>query len=172
MPPRPAAPEIDALAEAERLLTAGQHEAAIAMLGRAAEDPRNKVKALTLQAQAYANLGSYDRAMRSCRSALAADNLAVAAHYLLAHLMEEQGNHDDAMVALKRVLYLDPKHAAAYLDFAALYARAGDVARARQMRLSAYDVLKTLPAKSAVAGYAPMTAGELADHVQRMLQGT
>jgi tetratricopeptide (TPR) repeat protein len=120
-------------------------------------------------AQANANLGRYDEAIRCCRSALATDSLEVPAHYLLAHLIEGQGKHEDAIAILKRVLYLDPNFPAAYLDLGALYERMGDSARARQMRVGALEVLKTLPPDTVVAAYAPMTAGELVAYVQTML---
>jgi len=168
-PSAAAGPPIDPIAEAERHLAGGNYAAVVANLQKLTVAGKDRVKILTLLAKAQANLGQYDEAIRCCRTALTLDNLAPETHYLLAHLVEGQGRHGEAKAIFRQVLYLDPGHPAAYLELGALEERAGDLARAQQMRSSALAILKALPPQTIIAAYAPMSAGELVPHVQAML---
>jgi len=121
-------------------------------------------------AQAYANLGEYDKAAHCCQQALEVDPFAVHPYYLLAQIAEAREDFSEAKNALKKVLYLSPSLIAAYLELAALYEKEDDTVRARRMRATALELLKTLPPHALIEPYRELTAGELVLYVQREIE--
>lgn len=122
-----------------------------------------------LIAQAYANLGEYEKAHRACQLAIQIDSLSPEPYYLLAHLAEEQGDIETAKMFFKRIIYLEPASILAYLELASLYEREGDMLRARKMRATARELLSELPADATVDEQYHLQAGELLLYVQKML---
>lgn len=122
-----------------------------------------------LIAQAYANLGEYEKAYRACQLAIQIDSLSPEPYYLLAHLAEEQGDIETAKMFFKRIIYLEPASILAYLELASLYEREGDMLRARKMRATAIELLSELPADATVDEQYQLQAGELLLYVQKML---
>ncbi len=161
-----------ALQEAEHYVQSGNYRLALTTLERLLhQEPRN-LSALTLSAQAHASLGHYDEATRRCQQAIAADSLAVFPYYLLAHITEHQGDRETAKTLFKKILYLDPAFSPAYLELGALYDREGDANRARKLRATALDFLKTLPPHTSMKAYGALTAGELVTYVEKLLTET
>jgi chemotaxis protein methyltransferase CheR len=106
-------------------------------------EPQNYL-ALYLAAQAYANLGRLEEATHRCRQAISIDAFAPLPYSLLADIANEQGDSEEAKNLLKKVIYLAPSFAAAYLELGALYEKEGDVTRAQKMRATALELLQAL----------------------------
>jgi chemotaxis protein methyltransferase CheR len=102
---------------------------------------------------------------------VALDPLAPTAYQLLASIAEERGDRDEARELLRKVIYLAPDAATAYLELGALYASDGDAARAGQMRRAAVDLLRSLPPVAEVEPWREVTAGELLRHVEATADG-
>lgn len=120
------------------------------------------------KAQEYADSGAYAKAAGECRKALDMDNTAVRPYFLLAHIAEMKGNNEEAKDLLKRIIYLSPDFIPAYLELGALYEREDEAERARKMRTTAIELLKTLPPDSVVEPYEGVTAGELLEYVKKL----
>lgn len=129
------------------------------------DEPRH-LDAYILIARAYANLGDYQKATYYCMQALELDSLAVAPHYLLAHLCELQGNASRAKNFLKKIVYIDPNAALAYLELAQIYRSEGDLPRARKMQSSAVEILRSLSPSAPVDRDGQLTAGELLQQME------
>jgi chemotaxis protein methyltransferase CheR len=123
---------------------------------------------LLKSAQACANLGRYDEAVALCHRANEADPLLAPAHFLAAQLAEQRGELEEASARFKRVIFLAPDFVPAYVELGSLYAMQGDDARATRMRATAGDLLKKLPPQAVIEAFAPLTAGELAQHLGAM----
>jgi chemotaxis protein methyltransferase CheR len=123
-------------------------------------------------AQTFANLGRYKEAMALCHRAYEADPLFAPAHFLAAQLAEQRGELDEACTRFKRVIYLVPDFAPAYVELASLYAAQGDDARATRMRATAGELLGKLPPETVIEMFAPLTAGELVQHLREMTSAT
>lgn len=121
------------------------------------------------QAWQYANQGLREKAEESCREAIARNPLNAEPHYLRALLAQERGNFAETKDLLKKVIYLNPSFIAAYLDLGDLYAREGDVARARKMRSTASDLLKRLPGDEQIRLYGASTVNEVLQYVDHLL---
>lgn len=121
------------------------------------------------QAWQYANQGQRDRAAKFCGAMVAKNPLVAEPHYLLALLAQDRGDFVEAKGLLKKVIYLDPLFIAAYLDLGDLYAREGDDARARTMRMTARDLLKMLPVDGQVKLYGTATVSTVLQYVEHQL---
>lgn len=151
--------------EAEALYAAGDYEGAIRVLRDLPLDAR----ALLITAHAYANLGRYEEAAVCCGQYLQEWPFAAEPYELLAFLAEEQGEAEEAKELLKKALYLDPASTTAYVELAALYAREGDVARARKMRGTALELLQQLPPETPVGTLGGPPASEWIAALKRLL---
>lgn len=80
------------------------------LLARNEGDPR----VMALRAKMYANQGKLGEALRWCQQSIATDKLNPAYHYLLATILQEHGQVEEAVCSLKRALYLDHGFALAY----------------------------------------------------------
>ena len=127
---------------------------------------------LLQSAQTCANLGRYDQAVALCRRANEADPLLAPAHFLAAQLAEQGGDLEEAGAHFKRVIYLAPDFAPAYVELGSLYAAQGDDARAIRVRATACELLKKLPPETVIQTFAPLTAGELVQHLHEMTGAT
>lgn len=139
----------------------------------ATTSPRPRVADLETELQAAwqaANRGASDAATAACRRAIASTPCDPRPYYLLAQLAQDGGILDEARTLLNKVLYLDPSCVAAYLDLAALHARAGDTAGSRRMRQRARKLLAALPPETRLAMPRDTTAGELLQSVDRLLE--
>jgi chemotaxis protein methyltransferase CheR len=116
----------------------------------------------------HADNNLLDAAQQDCVAVLALDALDARPYYLLAQLAQQRGDLPQAMLLLKKAIYLEPGCIAAYLELGALHGQAGDGARARRMYQTARAALKKLP-QEAVVPYRGSTAQEMLVHVERLL---
>lgn len=128
-------------------------------------DAAPDVHIMLLRARICANQGRLDLAVEWGRQALAVDKLNLGAHYLMAVILEERGEPELAIEALRRVLYLEPCFVLAHFSLGNLERRLG-----RPNHDKHFDNVLSL-----LNGYAPddvlpesegITAGRLAQIVQ------
>ena len=139
-----------------------------------AQYPRH-FDACCLLARAYANSAAYTKAMDYCKQALAVNPCAIAPHYLLAHIAEEQQDIEGAKIFLKRIIYLSPTSISAYLELGSLYESEGNITRARKMRVVAVELLRQIPAHTPIEPIAldrpnTVTAGSLLTQIEKLLE--
>ncbi|MBV9468122.1 MAG: tetratricopeptide repeat protein [Abitibacteriaceae bacterium] len=156
------------LQQVKSLLHNGSYTVALEKLEDALRRDTDNFAVLALAAQAYANLGQHVKAAVYCRQAITLDSFAPAPYHLLAHIVEEQGQADEAKNLLKKVIYLAPSYVAAYIDLGALYQREGDMPRARQMRKTARELLQKMPPQEVVEACDGLTAATILGHLQEM----
>lgn len=120
------------------------------------------------KAQAFADAGRYEDALRVCRVVLESAPTFAPAYVLLAQLAESQGNLDEAQESLKRALFLKHDHVAACLELGRIYALKQDARRAEQMYTAATELLRVLPPGAAVETYRDVTAGELLRYLEEV----
>jgi chemotaxis protein methyltransferase CheR len=129
----------------------------------------NNFEANLLMAQAYSNKGEYDKAVQSCRKAIDIEPTSPHPYFLLAQIVEATGRNDEAKDLLKKAIYLKPDFVAPYLELGKLYAKEEDTKRSMKMFSSAIDLLKALPPETSIAPYRDITAGEMLQHVIKLL---
>ena len=130
--PRPAPAAVLALpanrrtgyAEADVLYAAGRYLEARATLLAGPDRPHdNDPRSTMLLAQCHANLGELAEALVWCERALGMAKTDPELHFLHAAILQELQRDDEAMLALRNVLFLDPGHVLAHFTMANLYRR-------------------------------------------------
>jgi chemotaxis protein methyltransferase CheR len=116
---------------------------------------------LLAAARELADRGEYGLAEQTCHQALALAPLASEPHFLLAQLAQLRGDFEQAGGLLDKTLYLDPRCVAAHLELAALCERAENLPRAQTLRRAALDIVRALPADTAIEPY-ETSAAEMA----------
>ncbi|MCG6553101.1 MAG: tetratricopeptide repeat protein [Candidatus Magnetominusculus sp. LBB02] len=162
-----ATPEGGFYAEAQALYKEGKYLLAIEKAAMFLKDNPRHYDAHVLLLRSYANTGDLKRAADVCASAIGVDSLRPEPYYMLAQIAEEQGNTDDAVVMFNRVIYLNPRAVAAYLELNAIYEHEGDPKKGVKLVEAAVKILERLPADGAVEFYDGVTAGELLAHLRK-----
>ncbi len=126
-------------------------------------------EALLRQAHALADRGEYEQAEQLCRQVIASAPLAATAYFLLAQLAQLRGDFSQARELLGKVIYLDSRFVAAYMELAALYKRAEDLPRMLTMRRAALDIVRGMPGDKRIEEL-ETTAGELAEWLAQWAQ--
>ncbi|MCC2672941.1 MAG: methyltransferase, CheR-type [Armatimonadetes bacterium] len=163
-PGEPALPDT-----ARALYARGEYGALIERLEPLVQRQPDDTAALYLLAQAYTNQGRQELAVSACRRASEQNPLAVGPYLVLAALADDQSEPEEAKRLLKKVIYLSPTCAAAYVQLAAHYTREGEPARASTMWAAAHGLLRALPTDAAVLPWDGPLAGELLLHVEAQL---
>jgi chemotaxis protein methyltransferase CheR len=154
-------------AEAQALYKEGRYPLVIEKTTRFLREHPRHYDAHVLLARAYANTGDLKRAAEACANAVEVDSLRPAPYYMLAHIAEERGKTDEAREMFKRVIYLNSRCVAAYIELGAIYEHEGDIGRGHKLTETAIEILEGLPEGSAVEFYDGMTAGELLAHLRK-----
>ena len=115
-------PPIDAyLTKAEELLEYGHSAQARDLLLKVVDERPKHTGASTLLCKAYANLGCWDDAERWCGAAIQTNNVLTEPYYTLALVHQHQGRIDEAIQAMKKVVYLNRGSILGHYGLANLY---------------------------------------------------
>jgi chemotaxis protein methyltransferase CheR len=156
--------------EALALYRQGRYAAMADRIGELCAHDDLDGQAMVLLARACANQGRLTEARQWCEQALAADRLNAGLHYLRATILQEQGALDEAVLALKRALYLDQNFVVPHLALGTLALQGGKFKEAGKhfetmlALLSAYRPDEILPESDG------MTAGRLRELIASMYQ--
>jgi len=138
--------------------------------GSSGEGP--SAKAIALLARAYANQGLLVEALEWCGKAIAADKLDPGCHYLSATILQEQGQVEEAIKALKRALYLDHEFVPAHFALANLWLHKKNFVESGKHFRNALSLLRNYPQEAILPGSEGITAGKLAEIISSMAEGT
>jgi chemotaxis protein methyltransferase CheR len=153
--------EEEVIAEGTALMGQSFYEKALALFEtRLSQDPDNP-RLLHLAARAHANMGRLQQAGALCRKALARDPLLEEAQYTMALILQEAGELENALVQLKKTLYLDGDFVLAHFSLSHLYARLGKMEESARHRVQALRLACGLESHSVVRGSERLTAAQL-----------
>lgn len=124
----------------------------------------------TLLGRAYANLGCWPEAEHWCRQAVRFDKLALEAYYTLALVLQHQGQLDQAIEAMKKVIYIDHNYVLAHFGLANLYRTNGQLPLAQKSLDNARRLLKARASDEVIPGSSGITASRLREAAIRQQQ--
>jgi chemotaxis protein methyltransferase CheR len=133
-----------------------------------AASPEPPPATLLEEARRQANLGDLPAGERLCREAMRQDKLDPGASYLLATILMEAGARVDAIAALRRTLYLDPRHVLARFALGRLELAEGRSEQAQRHLARALAQLEEQGCDEVLAGSGGLTARELRDAIRRL----
>ena len=125
--------------------------------------------AMILLIHSYANQGSLNQAVEWCRRAIEADQLNPRFYYLLATLLLEQGQENEAVLALKRTLFLDAGFILAHFALGNIARRQKRVRVSRKHFQNALRLLHQYPHEEIIPESEGLTAGRLSELISTML---
>ena len=177
-PPTPIATDLaaagDPLDRAADLLEYGRlDEARNLLLELVAQRQSGQATACALLGRAYANLGQWPEAERWCSESVRLDRLMLEAYYTLALVLQHQGRLDEAIDAMKKVVYIDHNHVLGHYGLAGLYHSQGDLARALRSLGNARRLLEAGliagQGDAASAAVLPSSGGITADRLREAI---
>jgi chemotaxis protein methyltransferase CheR len=121
-------------------------------------------------ARSYADQGKLDEALEWCEKAITADKLNPAHHYLSATILQELGQHDTAIQALMRALYLDPDFVLAHFALGSLHQSQGRYRQAQRYFGNVLLLLRQHPADETLLEADELTVGRLSEIVASLLE--
>ncbi len=124
---------------------------------------------MTLLVRAYANLGRLDQARAWCEKALSTDRLNPGLHYLRSTIVQEQGSAEEAIVSLKRALYLDSDFALAHFGLGTLARQRGKAGAASRHFRNCLAALAPHPSQDIVPESGGLAVARLREIVESTL---
>lgn len=137
----------------------------LALIGQGSSDAR----VFAMLAGIEANLGRLTAALEWSEQATLADRMNPAYWYLRATVLQEQGALDEAIAALKRVLYLDSGFVLAHFVLGNMMLQQGRKPQALKHFSTARSQLSTYRQDVILAGSEDLTAGQLDALIASML---
>ena len=162
----------DAYNDALTLYDQGRYlEAAEELVSLLAEKKSNRKKVppdgdvIALMTRAYANLGKLDEALTWCEKGIAGDKMVPKLHYLRATILQEKELVEEALISLRRAVYLDPDFILAYFMLGNLTQRKGKLRESKKHFANAILLLDAIEPEEILHDSGGMTAGRLKDIV-------
>lgn len=123
------------------------------------------------EVRALANRGLLAKALATCEEAIAADKVNSGLQYLCAVILQELDRKQEAIMAFKRVLYLDPDFVLAYFSLGNLLLREQKVIAARKCFENVLTILGGRRDDEFLPESEGLTAGRLREIVRATLIG-
>jgi chemotaxis protein methyltransferase CheR len=123
---------------------------------------------LTLLARSYANLGRLPLARQWCEKAIRADRLDPTRHFLLATIMEEQGDPRAAQRAFRQALYADPDFVLAHFSLGHSFLRHGKKREGERHLRIAFSLLPEHEQEETI----PESDGTTVGRLREMINGS
>ena len=146
-------------------------EAVEALCGLLCVAPENG-DVLALLARSYANLGRLPLAREWCEKAIRADRLSPSRHFLLATIMQEQGDPQGAQWSLRQALYADPDFVLAHFSLGHSMLRLGKKRDGERHLRNALSLLQEHEREETIPESDGTTVGRLRDMISGLLNGS
>jgi chemotaxis protein methyltransferase CheR len=165
--PRLKKPPADELARADRLVAAGEDDAALQQLSRLAA-AREDGDLYWRLGRVLGNLGRYEEGLEWCRRAVEMDRENPFPYYIAALIQEELGKNDEAFENLRRSLYVDKNFVLGHFSMGNYHRWRRDEERAVRSYRNVMRLLESRAADEEISGDG-LTAGRLREIVTQIL---
>ena len=121
---------------------------------------------MTLLVKTYANEGNLGKATTWCKKLIATDKLNAFFYYLLSTILFEQDMVEEAVAALKKVLYLDSNFVLAYFTLGNINRRRGKLEESNKNFENAASLLSRMQIEEILPESDGITAGRLMEIIK------
>jgi chemotaxis protein methyltransferase CheR len=139
----------------------GNYKEATELNTRLIADQRDNAQAMNLMVRIHANQGELATALHWCERSIGADRVNPDGYYQMAVVLLEQGQPEEAMLALKRTLYLDQDFVLAHFTLGNLYRSQSRHKEAGKYFANTLSLLKGYSLEDVLPESEGMTAGRL-----------
>ena len=146
----------------------GAYNKCIEILESIVDHDKNNAENKILMARSYANLKQYDTAKSWCVKATQSNSLEPGYYYLMASILQEQGDIESAIKALNQALYLEPSLIMAYVAIGMIRRKQGRQQDLQKAIDNAFYYLKKMEPDNIVPYSDDMTAGRLIHMLESM----
>ena len=126
------------------------------------------IRAALQWARTSADEGDLQKAQEWCEAAISADKLNPMGYYLRAMILQESGNVEEAVQALKRTLYLNPDFVLAHFTLGSLSQKQGRRKDADKHLDNALDLLASYGADDVLPESEGISAAQMVDMIKDM----
>ncbi len=152
--------------DAVKLFKTGHYaEAAESLQELLSKDPTNS-DAMTLLVKTYANEGNLAKATQWCEKLISNDKVNPYFYYLLSTIFVEQDMEQEAVAALKKVLYLDYNFVLAYFTLGNINRRRGKLKESTKNFDNAVSLLSRMQTEEILPESDGITAGRLMEIIK------
>lgn len=114
-----------------------------------------------LLSRSYANLGKLPQALEYCNKAIIADKTNTSFYLFHGTLLQAIGNTEEALIAFRKVLYLNPDTTIAYFSIASIMQKSGNIQDSRKYFDKALNQLQNYSDSEILEASEGLTAGSL-----------
>ncbi len=168
-PANPSPVKTNSYEKAKIFVHKGQPEAAIKTLHRKLAASPDFAPAHTLLGRTYANLAEWEEARRWCQSALKLDSLQTEAYHTLALIYQHEGNTNEAIKMLKKVIYINRDVPLTHFNLATLYKSTGQINNAKRAYRNTIKILGKWPPHRVIPDSGGATAKRLMETSRKIL---
>jgi chemotaxis protein methyltransferase CheR len=115
--------------------------------------------------RAYANQGKLAEAIKSCEKSISTNKLDPGLYYLLATILQENNQLDEAVASLKRAIYLNSNFVLSYYSLGNIYKRLGNVNSAKKCYENVLTILNKCSQEEILPESEGLTAGRFKEIV-------
>jgi chemotaxis protein methyltransferase CheR len=127
---------------------------------------------LALLARSYANLGRLPLAREWCEKAIRADRLNPSRHFLLATIMQEQGDQQGSQRAFRQALYADPDFVLAHFSLGHSFLRSGKKREGERHLRIALSLMQEQEQEETLPESDGTTVGRLREMISVLVNGS
>jgi len=164
LPEQASTPTPQPISNAKALYEEGDFSGCITAINNNPKDEEEK----SLLIRAYANLGDLEAAEARCREYLSQDSLAPVYHFLLANILQEQDKPDEAVLELKRSIFLDQNYIMAHFSLAFLLQIQKKLKESQVHRRVVLELTEGLDHESVVPGSEQILVSRLREMIMNM----
>ena len=156
-------PEQNSYSKAMELYEQGRFAEAVEKLIDLYPENQKDTKLIVLLARAYANQGKLNDSLKWCNKAIVLEKMNPGLHYLRAIILNEQGLIEEAVLSLKRVLYLDHNFVLAHFILGNLSKQQGKIKEANKHFKNALSLLQRYAKEDILPESEGIAAGRLSE---------
>jgi len=157
----PNARPVSEVAHAIALLRAGHRDEALGLLAARSDGGPEAAAATAVLAEIATDADELEDAARLAHRAIELDPFQPAPYYVLGTIALNDGALDEAVLNLRRTLYLDPGFVSAHFGLAAVAEKIGHPRTAHRHRHMARELLLKMAPNEPVPGHPGLSAGEM-----------
>ncbi len=120
--------------------------------------------------KAYANMGQLSEAYAVCQKLLSTNKLDANLYYLCATILQELNQPNEAIVSLKRAIYIDPDFVLSFYSLGSLYLKKGQINESKRCYKNALLILNKQNNEDIVPESEGLTIGRFKEIINATIQ--